>query len=132
MSLTGKAGFLFAASALAVSVVLNGAASATDSDEFCLTLLHTNDGESQLLNAGSGVEDFSGADRFAAVVNQQRKDAKANDCSNLTDSEQVKRSVLLPSSGDKFLAGPEFTASLENGVPFFDSVLIDLLRRQRL
>jgi 5'-nucleotidase len=35
---------------------------------------------------------------------------------------------LFLSSGDNFLAGPEFAASLEQGVPFYDSTLLGLLR----
>ncbi len=35
---------------------------------FQLTVLHNNDGESQLVNAGSGVEDYGGAARFKALV----------------------------------------------------------------
>ena len=124
--------YIATASVLAVGILLSGGASATDSSEFCLTLLHNNDGESQLLNAGSGIEDFGGADRFASVVQQQRMDARANGCSGLTESGEVERGSLLLSSGDNFLAGPEFTASLENGVPFYDSILIDLLRYDAL
>ena len=97
------------------------------SGSFCLTLLHNNDGESQLLNAGSGIEDFGGADRFATVVRQQRNDAKSNGCEALNDGGTLGRGSLLLSSGDNFLAGPEFTASLEKGVPFFDSTFIDLV-----
>ncbi len=34
---------------------------------FQLTILHNNDGESQLVNAGSGLEDYGGAARFKAT-----------------------------------------------------------------
>ena len=132
MSLMAKTRLLAAASALVIAGLGSGQASATAYDEICLTLLHNNDGESQLLNAGSGIEDFGGADRFAAVIHKQRKDARANGCSTLTDSHEVNRGTLLLSSGDNFLAGPEFTASLEKGVPFYDSILIDLLRYDAL
>ena len=69
---------------------------------FSLTILHNNDGESQLLNAGSDIEDFGGVDRFTTLINDLRTNAT-------TDG------VLTLSSGDNFLAGPEFTASLETG-----------------
>jgi 5'-nucleotidase len=33
----------------------------------------------------------------------------------------------MVSSGDNFLAGPEFNASLQKGVPFFDAIAMDLI-----
>jgi 5'-nucleotidase len=33
----------------------------------------------------------------------------------------------MVSSGDNFLAGPEFNASLENGVPFYDTIAMELI-----
>ena len=38
-----------------------------------------------------------------------------------------ERGVILVSSGDNFLAGVEFNASLEKGVPFYDSIALDLI-----
>jgi len=64
-----------------------------------LTILHLNDNESQLLHAGKGIEDFGGAARVVTVVKNLRA-ATATDV------------VLTLSSGDNFLAGPEFKASL--------------------
>ena len=64
-----------------------------------LTILHLNDNESQLLHAGKGIEDFGGAARVVTVVKNLRA-ATAADV------------VLTLSSGDNFLAGPEFKASL--------------------
>ena len=64
-----------------------------------LTILHLNDNESQLLHAGNGIEDFGGAARAVTVVKNLRSAAE-------TDV------VLTLSSGDNFLAGPEFKASL--------------------
>ena len=43
-----------------------------DCDLFWLTLLHNNDDESQLINAGRGLEDFGGAARFMTVVSKAR------------------------------------------------------------
>ncbi len=76
--------------------------------DFWLTILHNNDGESQLLNAGEDLEDFGGVARFVALARDLRDDAEDG--------------VLMLSSGDNFLAGPEFSASLEKGVPFYDSL----------
>ena len=67
---------------------------ANDEVDFWLTVLHNNDGESQVVDAGSGAEDFGGAARFKALVDTQRAAAAPN--------------VVMISSGDNFLAGPEF------------------------
>jgi len=64
-----------------------------------LSILHLNDNESQLLHAGNGIEDFGGVARVVTVVKNLRS-AAATDV------------VLTLSSGDNFLAGPEFKASL--------------------
>jgi 2',3'-cyclic-nucleotide 2'-phosphodiesterase (5'-nucleotidase family) len=100
--------------ALALTLLLAVDAGAQEAG--CLVILHNNDGESQLLNAGRGLEDFGGAARFAALVRQQREQAGGEGCA-----------VLTLSSGDNFLPGPEFTASLENGVPFYDSLVISAI-----
>lgn len=78
---------------------------------FSLSILHNNDGESQLINAGSGVEDFGGVARFKTLVDNLRTDAANNG----------RQSIML-SSGDNFLAGPEFSAGLNraNG-SFYDA-----------
>jgi 2',3'-cyclic-nucleotide 2'-phosphodiesterase (5'-nucleotidase family) len=75
----------------------------TSSDvAYTLTVLHNNDGESQLVNAGVGLEDFGGVARFARQVSNLRAEAAPND---------ADRGVVVLSSGDNFLAGPEFNAS---------------------
>jgi len=76
-----------------------------------LTILHNNDGESDLL----GDDDFGGVARFATVVDQVRTEVGES------------HPLLLVTSGDNFLAGPEWTASLEKGVPFYDSIAMDLI-----
>jgi hypothetical protein len=40
--------------------------------QYRLTLLHNNNGESQLIDAASGLEDFGGVARFAAKVAQEK------------------------------------------------------------
>lgn len=87
--------------------------------DFWLTVLHNNDGESQLINAGEGLQDFGGIARFATLVDDLRVDAKRN--------FRGKSASILLSSGDNFLAGPEFNASLAKGVPFFDSIALDII-----
>ncbi len=81
-----------------------------------ITILHSSDGESQLINAGSGLEDFGGVARFKTVVDNLRADA------TLAGEE-----TILISAGDTILPGPELNASLANGVPFFDGIALDAI-----
>jgi len=84
---------------------------------FRLTILHNNDGESQLLHAGRDREDFGGVARFATLVAKLRQEA--------TDSGSA---VLVLSAGDNYRAGPEFSASLaRRPAPFYDIVALDLI-----
>lgn len=89
--------------------------------DFCLTILHNNDGESQLIDAGRGLEDFGGAARFATTMLRER-DRATEARSDCTDT-----GVLTLSSGDNFLGGPEFSAARANGVPLYDATLYDYL-----
>ena len=96
---------------------------------FCLTVLHNNDAESQLMSA-PGAEDFGGAARFVSKVRKERGDALNNGCKGLLSGDaggDVRRGVVMVSSGDNFLAGPEFNASLAAGAPFFDSRVINAI-----
>ncbi len=90
---------------------------------FWLTLLHNNDGESQVINAGAGLEDFGGAARFLTVVNNLRAEAPLA----IPREPGVRRGVLMISSGDNFLAGPEFSVGLADGVPFYDTIAMELI-----
>ena len=74
-----------------------------------LTLLHLNDQESQLLNAGNNLVDFGGAARAVAVVKKLRS-AVGSDA------------VITISAGDNFLIGPEFKASLAAFNPALEGV----------
>ena len=86
-------------------------------ETFRLTILHNNNGESQLINAGREREDFGGAARFAALVAKLRQEAK--------DSGS---GVLVLSAGDNFRGGPEFSASLaRRPAPFYDIIALDLI-----
>jgi 5'-nucleotidase len=93
---------------------------------FWLTVLHNNDGESQLINAGSGIEDFGGAARFTTVARKAKFQAKFGHLQGHKKNRH-KMGVVMLRSGDNFLAGPEFNASLEKGIPFYDSILVSLL-----
>ena len=90
---------------------------------FWLTLLHNNDGESQVVNAGADLEDFGGAAAFKTVVDQLKWSAvKGPDAPT-----GAKTGVVMISSGDNFLAGPEFNVSLSDGVPFYDTIAMELI-----
>jgi 5'-nucleotidase len=106
----------------ALLVVIPGAQAAPPDDygsaTYTLTVLHNNDGESQLVNAGSDLEDYGGAARFNALVDTQRAAAGTTD-------------TVMLSSGDNFLAGPEFNLGLERfndtGEPMFDTIAMALI-----
>lgn len=83
---------------------------------FKLTILHNNDGESQLISSPASA-DFGGVARFKTVVDQLK--AKAD--------KGGRSDAIMLSSGDNFLAGPRFNASLATGVPFYDSVALDAI-----
>jgi len=117
--------------ALLVAMVLVGslspAAAAQPKVHFWLTLMHNNDGESNLISLGSGpvLEDFGGAAGFKAVVDGVRWEAIRGP--RPMSQRGGKRGVLMVSSGDNFLAGPEFNAGLDKGVPFYDTIALDLI-----
>ena len=91
---------------------------------FWLTILHNNDGESRLINLGSGeLEDFGGVARFKTVVDNFKKSA----VTGVPNQPGAKRGVIMVSSGDNFLTGPEFNVSLEKGVPFYDTIAMDMI-----
>jgi 2',3'-cyclic-nucleotide 2'-phosphodiesterase (5'-nucleotidase family) len=90
-----------------------------------LTLLHNNDGESRLINLGTGREDFGGVARFKTLVDELRAEATTGAPS--ADLRGAKRVALMVSSGDNFLAGAEFNSSLDKGIPFYDTIAMDLI-----
>jgi len=94
-----------------------------DKGIFWLSLLHNNDSESQLFNLGSGKEDFGGIARFKTLAD----DLKFEALNGPLTFDGGHRGVLMLSSGDNFLAGPEFTASLEKGVPYYDTIGMDMV-----
>ncbi len=80
------------------------------SAQFTLTVLHNNDGESKLI--GNAPEGFGGAAYFATVLNNEK-----------TAATNAGNGVVTISSGDNFLAGKTFAASLTNGT-FYDALAI--------
>jgi 2',3'-cyclic-nucleotide 2'-phosphodiesterase (5'-nucleotidase family) len=115
-----------------------------DHVDFWLTVLHNNDAESQLVDRG--IADFGGIARFATLVDDLKDEAKRLPRAG-NNGRQVRGSLvgasatgdpprnndnpgaaaILLSSGDNFLAGPEFNFSLQTGVPFFDAIGLDLI-----
>lgn len=103
---------------LAVSNEVSGSISLyrLGEEDFTCTILHNNDAESRLTNLGEDLSDYGGAAAFAALLHQTRSVEEANN-----------DAVVLLSSGDNFLAGPQFNVSLEReeGQPLYDAVAMD-------
>lgn len=103
---------------LSAAALLVAAAPALAQTDFALTILHHNDGESQLLGTGPN-DEYGQVARFATRVQQLRDEAL------VLPAGMFDRGSILVTSGDNFLAGPEFNASLQNGLPFFDAIALD-------
>ncbi len=103
--------------AVALLICLFTVSGAVSAGEFTLTILHNNDAESRLINAGEGLEDFGGADRFKTLADRLKAEAR------------MDGGVIMVSSGDNFLAGPEFNVSLRRpeSSPFYDALAMDLI-----
>lgn len=101
-----------------VAAALAGTASAkTEKPHFSLTILHNNDGESELLPSG----DEGGVARFKTLVDREKDTAIKGG-----KGKKSKRGVIMVSSGDNFLASPAFTASINDGI-FYDALVLDMI-----
>lgn len=90
-----------------------------DKVDFTLTVLHNNDGESDLLEDSNDPDPGAGTiSRFGNLVKELRRDALRG---------RGKNGVVTVSSGDNFLASPEWQASLDKGVPYYDAIALDSL-----
>lgn len=98
--------------------------------KFTLHVLFTNDAESALLGVeGDGTDEgpivddgprpYGSASRMVALAEKLRNKATHG---RAPAGQASKRAVLTLSGGDNFLAGPEFAASIDKGVPFYDSL----------
>jgi 5'-nucleotidase len=85
-------------------------ATVTVNVSYRVTVLHNNDGESRLLNAGTGLEDFGGIHYFKDQVDRWKAWADMN----------TAGAVML-SSGDNSLAGKEWQASVNDGT-YYDAI----------
>jgi 5'-nucleotidase len=111
----GTLGVLTAVAVGVTSVLVAAPAAAAPVGEgFTLTILHNNDGESQLLGAPAD-PNFGGIARFVTLVRGLQDAA----------TQAPASGVVTLSSGDNYLAGPQFAASQEKGVPFYDSIGLD-------
>jgi 5'-nucleotidase / UDP-sugar diphosphatase len=86
---------------------------------FRLTVLHNDDAESQLIDAGPGLEDFGGVARFATMAGKLRTDALRG------PGIRSKRGVILLTAGDNIFAGAQFNASLAKGIPFYEAIAME-------
>jgi 5'-nucleotidase len=91
------------------------AAHAAGPATFRLTLLHNNDGESKLITPTTGVQANYGGIAHYVTLARQLESAVSGPGTG----------VVVVSSGDNFLAGPEFDASLTHGVPYYDALGLD-------
>ena len=80
--------------------------------EYRLFVLHNNDGESDLLGDADGAGSIS---RFGELLIDEKRDLEKG----------RREGAIALTSGDNFLASPEFTASLEKGVPFINLIDFD-------
>ena len=101
-------------SSCAHKIILPG--NTQDREQQKLTIIHFNDGESHLLNAGSGEEDYGGIARFATIIKNIRSEIKSRD---------PRANSLTISAGDNFLAGPVFNVSIQKGPPYYDALALD-------
>lgn len=86
-----------------------------DGDCFSIQVLHNNNGESKVINAGEGLEHIGGVARFKRKLDGLRSVAFVNGW----------YSILL-SSGDHFVESPEFSAnlSLSEDERFYDAIAL--------
>lgn len=103
--------FRLAATAALVAMLSSTAANAAAS----LTILHNNDGESKVLPVLVAGQPYAGAARFVTALEQQRAQAIG-----------ANRDVVTISSGDNFLAGTVFTASLKANT-FYDARVLNAI-----
>ncbi len=91
--------------------------------DFVLTVLHNNDGESDLLGDAEDAEDpgAGSISRFGAKV----KNLRSYWSQAPERRHGTKAGVVVVSAGDNFLAGPEWEASLQKGIPYYDAIALD-------
>jgi 5'-nucleotidase len=103
--------------ALVGALALSATQLAAAQSAFRLTILHTNDTESKLLYPSSSQQSYGGAARFKTKADQLRAAATS------------EGGVIMVSSGDNYLAGPEFNASLSlaAGSRYYDAIALQAI-----
>jgi 5'-nucleotidase / UDP-sugar diphosphatase len=86
-----------------------------------LHILHNNDGESRVLPLTGPQAGFGGAARFKTLVDNLKAIAAA------PRGDGVAQGSVMVSSGDNILPGVNLNAAINNGVPYYDSILFDLI-----
>jgi 5'-nucleotidase / UDP-sugar diphosphatase len=89
--------------------------------DFWLHVLHNNDGESRVLPLTGAQLGFGGAARFKTLVDV----LKVESASYPVDG--AAKGFVMISSGDNILPGINLNAAINNGVPYYDSTLLDLI-----
>lgn len=84
--------------------------------DFRLTILHSNDANSQLLDSTAN-PGFGGAAHFVQLVRNARQEAK-----------QDGDASLLLSAGNNIFVNPQFQVSLDRGYPYLDSKVLSAAR----
>lgn len=126
---------LLATSGGAAGATPNAGASGSFDDvpAFTLNVLFANDMESALLGVpGDGTDEgaivdggqnpYGSPSRMATVMDELRKDAVTG---WPAPGQALWRGEVAVSGGDNFLAGPEFSASEEEGAPFYDARAVE-------
>lgn len=95
--------------------------------DFWLTILHNNDGESDLIAAELPEGGFEGGVDYFASLRWKAHIQGILPFGWGWHHGFAKRGVIFVSSGDNFLASPAFTASLNDGI-WYDAIALDRLR----
>jgi 5'-nucleotidase/UDP-sugar diphosphatase len=106
---------------VAVAPVVTEFDGAVGGVDFWLHVLHNNDGESRVLPLTGAQAGFGGAARFKTLVDVL-KAASAG-----YPADGADKGYVMISSGDNILPGINLNVAINNGVPFYDSVLFDLI-----
>ncbi|CAN5848143.1 5'-nucleotidase C-terminal domain-containing protein [soil metagenome] len=148
------------AALMLASLVAPAAASSTDNSQepnpvdYTLTVLHNNDGESDLLASEDDADPGAGTiSRFGYLVKDLRRDAlrenrreaarcvrravrvyqrtrdlyRALRVLHRCERNRTQHGAVTVSAGDNFLASPELQASFDKGVPWYDAIALDSL-----
>lgn len=107
--------------ALVAGMAVSGQAVAGTPVDLWLHVLHNNDGESKVLPLTGAQAGFGGAARFVSLVNALKAEA------DLPRGDGVAQGWVMISSGDNILPGVNLNAAIANGVPYYDSILFDLI-----